>query len=188
MRPIYSLTFILIASLLTACDGAVTEPPVTTAEAEFKVDSIDDTWVLLDAPYTAFYACANDGQGELLHGWGTWTINLYGHFTPSGVRAGRSRAIYSGLPSEHSRYMGPDYLLIGETTNDVWVVDGNRSQFKEKRVNLPDGSSGYHQTLNLFARRADGERLHIQGSYTYKWEDGAFKMYHVNRGACPEVW
>ncbi len=188
MKQLRWLTCLLTAGLTFACDGPATDPVFRDTEATFKVDRYSETEIWFDTPYTALYECANDGRGELLDGWGTWTVHLSGHFTPSVVRPGGSRASWSGLPEDHPEYMGPEYLLIGQTSGDVWAVDGKRSKFMEHRTKLPDGSSGYHQTLNIFAVRADGEKLHIQGSYQYKWADGGITMYNVNRGSCPEIW
>ena len=187
MRPTGWWMGVALACLLSSCDGTGTDPLPPDSASTFKVErfSISEVWI--DTPYTAFYPCANEGEGELLDGWGTWAALLSGHYTPSGTRPGKSEARWSGLPPEDPEYMGPDYLLIGQISGDGWVVDGKTSRFMEHRTILPDGSSGYHQTLNIFAKRADGEKLHIQGSYQYKW-DGGFTMYNVNRGSCPEIW
>lgn len=188
MRPMRWMTCLAIAGLLVACDEVATDPQAETTEATLKVDRFESVEELLDTPYTAFYECANDGQGELLDGWGTWTVFRSGHFTPSENRPGKLEAKYSGLPVDHPDYMGPDYLFIGKTSGDVWVVNGNKTRFMERRVNLKDGNWSYHQTLNVFATRADGEKLRIQGTYQLKVADGEWKMFRINRGACPEIW
>lgn len=188
MRPMRWLTCLAIAGLLVACDDATTDPKASDTETNFKVDRYDEVTSFEDIGYVGYIPCANDGDGELMEYRGTVTFNRTIMDTPSAIQQRTNRWSFTGLPSEHSLYMGPDYVLIGLSSGDVWAVDDNRSNFLEKRHNFDDGTWGYHQTMNMKLRRADGEKLHLVGTYDLKLVDGEWKMFHVNRGACPEIW
>lgn len=188
MRPMRWLTCLVAAGLIVACDDAGTDPQVADTEASFAVDRFTETFSWIDAPYTGFIECANDGQGEWMDWWGTFTGHRERHITPSGNELREARYEFTGLPEDHPDYKGPDYVFIGQTTGDVWTVDNKKSKFLEKRVNFKDGSWGYHQTMNMFLNDGNGEKLHVQGTYQLKMVDGEWKMFHVNRGSCPEIW
>ena len=187
MRPMRWLTCLAIAGLIAACDSIPTDsqagdPPLTPT-----VDRLSQTFGWLDAPYTGFIECANDGQGELMDWYGEFSCTVEHHITPSGNNPRANRCEFSGLPEDHLAYMGPDYVLIGQESGDVFVLDNKKSKFLEKRLNKEEGTWGYHQTMNLFLESAEGEKLHVQGTYQMKVVDGEWKMYHVNRGSCPEI-
>ena len=85
--------------------------------------------------------------------------------------------------------MGSNYMMIGQTTGDVWTVDPRRSALREWRLNKPDGSWRYFQLLNLYLTSEDGERLRINGMYRLAQNaDGEWTTYKVNMGSCPEIW
>ena len=188
MRPMRWLTCLAIAGLIVACDDTGIDPQVADTEATFKVDRVTETEAVIDDPYVGYIDCANDGQGEWTEWWGTIVYHRTIMDTPSGNSIRSSRWEFTGLPAEHPEYKGPDYVLIGQTSGDFWVMDAKKTKFLEKRVNFADGSWGYHQTMNMFFTRDDGERLHVQGTYQLKMVDGEWKMFHVNRGSCPEIW
>jgi hypothetical protein len=180
---------LVIAGLLVACNDAATGPKPADANVDFKVDRSSEVITIEDIGYVGFIECANDGQGELMEYRGMWTWNRTILDTPSGNQQRTNDFGFSGLPEGHDLYMGPDYVLIGLTSGDVWAVDDRKTKAREKSHVFADGSWGYHQTWNMFLDRADGETLHVQGTYRMKREaDGTWKMYHVNQGACPEIW
>jgi len=189
MRPMSWTTCLVIAGLLVACDDAGTDPQTQDTDATFKVDRRTEFTRIEDIGYVGYIACANDGEGENMEFRGMLTFNRTIADTPGGNQQRSNDWGFDGLPDDHDLYMGPDYVLIGLTSGDVWAVDDKKTKIREKRHEFADGSWGYHQTFNMFLDRDDGENLHIQGTYRMKQEgDGTWKMYHVNQGACPEIW
>ena len=187
MRPIRWLTCMAIAGLIVGCNDSLTDPN-PESDTTFKVDRRVEVTTFEDIGYVAFIPCGNEGAGELMEYRGVMTFNRTIMDTPSGIQQRTNDWELNGLPAEHPLYMGPDYVLIGLTSGDVWAVDDKRSTQKEKRHNFADGSWGYHQIMNLHLDRADGAQLHVQGVYQLKMVDGEWKKYDLNRGSCPEVW
>jgi len=188
MRPMRWTTCLVIAGLLVACDDVPTDTQEPATDVNMKVNRTTEVITFEDIGWVGYYECANDGEGELLEWRGVTTFNRTILDTPSGIQQRTNRWTFTGLPADHALYMGPNYVLIGLTSGDVWAVSDKPNQFLEKGRFFADGSQGYHQTLNMKLTRSDGAKLHIQGAYQTKFVDGEWKMYHVNQGACPEIW
>ena len=135
MRPMRWLTCMAIAGLIVGCNDSVTDPN-PEADTTFKVDRTEEVTSFEDIGFVAYIPCANDGDGELMEYRGvlSWPVAIME--TPSGIQQRTNDWEMTGLSAEHPLYMGPDYVLIGLTSGDVWAVDDKRSTQKEKRHNF----------------------------------------------------
>lgn len=155
MRPLRILPCLVMAALLSGCDGQPVEPvPDEAITPSLKVTREDFVYTIdlgLDPPF--FVECVNDGVGELFKGHGTIDWILRVTTNPSGNEIWSCKIDYdTDTPP----------WADGLTTGDVWTFDNGEDNCG--RVYKPKGTSFVkHWQFNEFYSNQDGERLHIRG-------------------------
>lgn len=167
-----------VAALAVGCSENPTGP-YPSAEPNLKVEheefTVEYVW-----DYVAPFACTD----ELMHVRGILVVDKYRLWNPVQNPNRKGPAVdYKGLNAEY-----PEFSMEGVESGDMWILDVNKSKWGEKKHVFVDGDWVYHQDLNWWFERADGERLHVQGTYQLIKKDGAVTLYQVARGSCPEVW
>jgi hypothetical protein len=176
---------IAAAALVLGCEQTTGPDQADRATPNLKVEH-EEYQVQYELNYVGEFGCLD----ELMHVKGLVTVDKYRLWNPvqNPNRKGTS-VEYEGLDSDHPDYAGPDFSMEGLVSGDIWIMDTSKNnKWNEKKHVFKDGSWVYHQDLSWYFTNEDGKALHIKGTYQLMKDADGWKMFHVNRGGCPEIW
>ena len=187
MKPTNIAWCLAAAALALGCNDQITDPaaPAEEASPALTVEH-EEFQTQYELNYVDQFACVD----ELLHVKGIVTVDKYRLWNPVQNPNRKGKPVdYQGLLPDNPDYAGPEFSMEGLTSGDVWIMDMSKNnKWNEKKHVFKDGSWVYHQDLSWFFVNQDDEKLHVKGTYQLMKGPDGWKMYHVNRGACPSVW